>query len=350
MSIPALPQPDPNRLRTTLKELLEVDSPTGATADMEAEMQRRLSAFDVQIQTGQRGNVLATLGAGTPMRGLAAHLDTLGAMVQQIRPNGRLELTALGHWSVRFAEGARVTVCTESGPIRGTILPLLSSGHAYNEAVDTAPIGWDQVELRLDVSTKSKAQTQAVGVQPGDVVTVDPQPEFLPNGYLVSRFLDNKAAIACMLEMLHLIQDNGLEAAVPVCLAFTNAEEVGQGAGTCLPRSVTDLVSVDIAPVAANQNSSEHAATLGFKDQSGPHHRSLLLALERLARQHDIPTVRDVFRYYHSDCSSIQKAGYDTRTALLGFGTESTHGYERTHMDSLEAVTRLMLAWVLSKH
>lgn len=349
MSTNALPKPDLNRLCNTLDDLLAIDSPTGDTAAMEAHLRQRLASFPVQVETGARGNVLATLGDGKPTRALAAHLDTLGAMVQQIRPNGRLELTALGHWSARFAEGARVTVKSDAGPIRGTILPLLSSGHAYNEAVDTLPVGWDQVALRLDIATSSREQTEAAGVQPGDIVTVDPQPEFLSNGYVVSRFLDNKAAIACVLEMLTLMQEHGLAARVATCLAFTNAEEVGQGAGNCLPRSVTDMVSVDIAPVAPNQNSSEHAATLGFKDQSGPHHRQLLAELEAVASQHQIPTVRDVFRYYHSDCSSIQKAGYDTRTALLGFGTDSTHGYERTHIDSLCAITQLMLGWVLSK-
>ena len=345
---PTLPRPNLERLRATLDELLAIDSPTGYTADMEAEMRKRLAGFDVQVDTGHRGNVLATLGQGEPRRALAAHLDTLGAMVQQIRPNGRLELTPLGTWSARFAEGARATVVTTGGHIRGTVLPLLSSGHAYNDDVDTQPVSWSQVELRLDLPTNSSAESQAAGIQPGDIVTIDPQPEFLSNGYLVSRFLDNKAAIACVLEMLYLMQEHGLQAAIPTCLAFTNAEEVGQGAGNCLPRTVTDLVSVDIAPVAPNQSSTEHHATLGFKDQSGPHHRGLLETLETLAQRHDIPTVRDVFRHYHSDCSSIQKAGYDTRTALLGFGTDSTHGYERTHMDSLVAVTRLMLAWTVT--
>lgn len=342
-----LPTPDPKRLQQCLHELLLIDSPTGDTGAMEAEMMARLSYFDVDVTRTERGNVLAGFGA-QPKRAIAAHLDTLGAMVQSIWPNGRLELTPLGTWSSRFAEGARVTVKTDQGAIRGTILPKLASGHAYNQGVDEQPVNWEQLELRIDAHTLSADETRSLGVQPGDIVCIDPQPEFTDNGYCVSRFLDNKAAIACTLEMLHLLKDHQLTPEVPFLLAYTNAEEVGLGAGTALPDGLSELVSVDIAPVAANQSSSERQASIGFKDALGPHDRTLLKHLSQLAHSHDIATVRDVFRYYHSDCSSTLQAGNDVRTALLGFGTDSTHGYERTHMDSLIALTQLLLAYVLS--
>lgn len=340
-------QPQPDRIRTTLLELLAVASPTGDTEGMAELLRQRLKVFPVDVSTTNRGNVLAVLGDGEPTRALAAHMDTLGAMVQAIRPDGRLELTPLGTWSARFAEGARVTVRTSRTDIRGTVLPSLSSGHAYSDEVDTQPVSWSNLELRLDIPTGSAAETQAAGVQCGDIVAVDPQPECLPNGYVVSRFLDNKAGIACCLEALTLLKESRRKPRIPVCFAFTNAEETGYGAGTALPHSIKNLVSVDIAPVAPNQNSHEHCATLGYKDASGPHNRILLRRLEQLAIRQNIPCVRDVFRHYHSDCSSTLAAGYDTRTALLGFGTDSTHGYERTHINSLVAVTELMVAWVL---
>ncbi len=113
-------------------------------------------------------------------------------------------------------------------------------------------------------------------------------------------------------------------------------------------RGLRDLVSVDIAPVAANQNSREDSITLAYKDSLGPHDRTLLTHLATLAREHRLPWVRDVFRHYHSDCSSALNAGYDLRTAVVGFGTDSTHGYERTHVSSLQALTRLLLAYSLS--
>lgn len=343
-----LPKPNSERLKDFLNTLLAIDSPSGDTEEMECFMQSTLQPYGLRVNKTARGNIQAIIGEGQPKRAIAAHIDTLGAMVQSILPNGRLELVPLGHWSSRFAEGARVTLKTDSGAIRGTILPKHSSGHAYNKQIDTQPVAWSQVELRLDVKTSSKEETCELGVRPGDIVTIDPQPEFTENGFLVSRFLDNKAAVACTLELLEIIQANALNIQTPVMLVFTNAEEVGLGAGTALVDSVEELVSVDIAPVAANQNGREDRAVIGFKDELGPHNRNLLKQLDQLAQRHGIAADRDVFRFYHSDCSSALRAGHDLRSALLGFGTDSTHGYERTHIDSLVAVTQLLTAYVLS--
>ncbi|WP_108125277.1 M20/M25/M40 family metallo-hydrolase [Saccharospirillum mangrovi] len=342
----SLPQPNVERLTKTLFELLAIDSPTGDTAAMETHLEQRLAAFDVTLQRTQRGQVLAATGAN-PKRALAAHVDTLGAMVQAIRPDGRLELTPLGTWSARFAEGGRVTVKTDHGPIRGTVLPQLASGHAYNEAVDQQPVGWSQLALRLDIDSQTAAQTLAAGVLPGDIVCFDAQPE-LSNGFINSRFLDNKASIACTLEMLALLHEAGVKPASPILLAYTNAEEIGLGAGTALPAGLESLISLDIAPVAPNQTSRETAITLGMKDSLGPHSRSLLAELEQLCQAHQLPYVRDVFRHYHSDCSSALHAGHDLRTALVGFGTDATHGYERTHLDSLVALCRWLVAYALA--
>ena len=342
-------QPKPERLKDTLKTLLLIDSPTGDTEEMERFMIAKLSEYGLNIKRTARGNIQAFVGEGEPKRAIAAHIDTLGAMVQSILPNGRLELAPLGHWSSRFAEGARVTLKTDHEAIRGTILPKNSSGHAYNTAVDTQPVAWSQVELRIDKMTSSAQETYAIGIRPGDIVTIDPQPEFTESGFLVSRFLDNKAAVACFIELLELLKEQNKPLDIPLMLIFTNAEEVGLGAGTALLPSVDELVSVDIAPVAANQSGYENRAVIGFKDELGPHSRVLLKQLDHLAKSNCIAADRDVFRFYHSDCSSALKAGHDVRSALLGFGTDSTHGYERTHIDSLVAVTQLLLAYVNSE-
>src|SRR3546814_2447682 len=98
----------------------------------------------------RRGAIRAELPGRrkSPDRAVVAHLDTLGATVKGLKPNGRLALVPIGHWSSRFAEGARVTVFTDKGYYRGTILPLKASGHTYNTEIDTQPTYWDHVEDR----------------------------------------------------------------------------------------------------------------------------------------------------------------------------------------------------------
>jgi putative aminopeptidase FrvX len=129
---------------------------------------------------------------------------------------------------------------------------------------------------------------------------------------------------------------------------FTITEETGSGAAGALPWDVSEFVGIDIAPTAKGQESSEHAVTVAMQDSGGPYDFHLSRHLIKLAEGHDIPIRRDLFRYYHSDAQSAVAAGHDIRTALLAFGCDATHGYERTHIDSLAAMSRLVCGYLLS--
>ncbi len=106
---------------------------------------------------------------------MVAHLDTLGAMLKHLKPNGRLDVEPIGTWSSRFAEGARASIFSgQDNLFRGTILPLKASGHAYDKAVDTQPVGWDHVEVRVDEHSASRDDLLRLGIRAGDYVAVDP--------------------------------------------------------------------------------------------------------------------------------------------------------------------------------
>jgi putative aminopeptidase FrvX len=85
-----------------------------------------------------------------------------------------------------------------------------------------------------------------------------------------------------------------------------------------------------------------------MQDSGGPYDYHLSRHLLRLASDNELPVRRDLFRYYFSDAHSAVTAGHDIRTALLAFGCDATHGYERTHIDSLAALSRLLGAYILS--
>ena len=89
--------------------------------------------MNIPYEMTRRGAIRATLKGKQPRpaRAIVAHLDTLGAMVREIKSNGRLGIVPIGHWSSRFAEGGRLTVFTDKGQVRGTCLPLKTSGHAF---------------------------------------------------------------------------------------------------------------------------------------------------------------------------------------------------------------------------
>mgnify|MGYP001302816089 CR=1 FL=1 len=124
---------------------------------------------------------------------------------------------------------------------------------------------------------------------------------------------------------------------------------VTAGASAALHGEIAEMLSLDISIAAPGQNTSEHAATICMQDMSGPFDYHLTHKLIALAREHGIAHRRDIFRYYRSDSAAAVEAGNDIRTALVGFGADASHAQERTHRDALEALTKLVIAYMTSE-
>ncbi len=334
-----------------LKRLLRTPSPSGMTDVIVALVCSELEALKIPFELTRRGAIRATLKgqSSTPARALVGHLDTLGATVKAIRDNGRLEIVPVGHWSARFAEGARVNIFTDETQYRGTILPLKASGHTYNDEVDTQPSRWANVEVRIDAKTGSAAETRALGINVGDVVSVDPQPEFVKTGFIASRHLDDKAGVAAMMAAARAIGKAKTRLPIDCHLLFTLSEEIGVGASAVLHGDVSELVAVDNGTIAPGQNTSTYGVTIAMQDSSGPFDWHLTRSLIKLAQDNDIEHSRDVFRYYRSDGAAAVEAGNDIRAALVCFGLDASHGWERAHKDSLVALADLLTLYIQSE-
>ena len=217
---------DTDYLAAQLRALLAIPSPTGYTDTVVRYVSEELQRFGLEVELTRRGAIRAVRQGSrrAAARAIVSHLDTLGAQVKGLKSNGRLELVPIGTWSARFAEGARATIFAEDASYRGTILPLKASGHTFNEEVDTAPIGWAHVELRVDEIVRMPADVVKLGIDVGDTVAIDPQPEFLDNGFIVSRHLDNKAGVAVMLAAIEAMEREGSKTPVDLHWLFTIAE------------------------------------------------------------------------------------------------------------------------------
>jgi peptidase M42 family hydrolase len=344
---------DVDYLKATLLELLAIPSPAGLTDEIVHYTGGRLDAIGIPYELTRRGTIRGMLRRTLPERrseapacAIVAHLDTLGAMVRQVKANGRLALMPIGTWSSRWAEGGRVTVFTETARYRGTVLPLFASGHVYGDAIDTQPISWDQVELRVDQYVHGAADAAALGIQVGDFVAFDAAPELLDNGFIVSRYLDNKAGVAALLAALKAVVDAKVPIPMDCQPVFTLTEEVGSGARAVIEEDVSEVIGVDIGPVAGGQGASEHGVTIPLMDSAGPHDYHLTRRLLSICAEFGIPSNRDVFRFYHSDAGAAVSAGHDVRTALLCFGADASHGYERTHLSVLVNLAELLSLYI----
>jgi len=341
---------DTDYLLHILRELLAIPSPTGFTDRVVMRACAELEQLGVRFELTRRGAIRADLPGRqhTPDRAVVSHLDTLGAMVKRLKDNGRLELVPIGHWSSRFAEGARVTIFTDGNVFRGSILPLKASGHTFNEEIDTQPVSWDNVEIRPDAFADSRGDLERLGFNVGDFVAVDPGYELTDTGFVNSRYLDNKAGAAVMFAAIKAIRDGGIELPIDCHMLFTISEEVGSGASAVLHGDVAEMVTIDNGTSAPGQNSRETGVTVAMKDMVGPFDYHLTHRLLDLCRRFAIPHQRDVFRYYRSDSASALDAGNDIRTALVCFGVDASHGYERIHVDALASLAELTALYMQS--
>lgn len=346
-----LPEIDGSFLLEFLTELLNVPSPTGyAHLGIEYTREALCAYPELEIHLNRKGALTAIWqGEQNPIsRALTAHVDTLGAMIKEIKPNGRLRLTSIGWLLWNSVETEGCTVITQSGEkVRGSLLIEKASAHVYGNESHEQKRDDANMEVRLDVITHSERETRELGIEVGDFVIFDPRVE-LNNGFIRSRFLDDKACVACIVAAVGAMHIAGLKPRQTTCLHISNYEEVGHGAATGIPNTVSELVAVDMAAVGQGQNSDEFHATLCMKDSGGPYHFELSQRLRALANAHHIPYKTDIYPFYSSDGGSFWRAGGDVAVALIGPGIDASHNYERTHLQALLATTRWILAYLLS--
>ncbi|MDH3944934.1 MAG: M42 family metallopeptidase [Anaerolineae bacterium] len=345
-----LPEIDRDFLLEFLTTLLNTPSPTGYTAAAVDLIDSTLSEISGLKTSATRKGALVVDWPGKNQdhpRGLTAHVDTLGAIVKEIKPSGRLKLSQIGTFAWNTVEGEGCTIFTYKGStLRGSLLLDKASGHVHSVKVNETKRGDDNMEVRVDARTDSLQDTLDLGVAVGDFVAFDPRVEVV-NGFVRSRHLDDKAGVAALVAAVKALHDAGDSPAQNTTFLFSNYEEVGHGAAAGLPSDLEELVAVDMAAVGQGQTSDEFHATLCVKDTGGPYHHGLSQKLRRLAEEHEIPHKVDIYPYYGSDGEAYWRAGGDVAVALIGPGVDASHNYERTHMDALLATAQWIVAYLV---
>lgn len=347
----SLPQVDRQALIEFLTALLNTPSPTGFTENAIQFTQKAFTAIpNVETRRTRKGALMVKLAGAheDAPRALTAHVDTLGAMVKEFKPNGRLKINRIGGYAWNVIEGEGLTIFTRSGKaIRGSLLIETASIHVHSDRVSSTERNEENMEVRLDEITANAEETAALGIQVGDFIAFDPRVE-VTNGFVRSRYLDDKACVACILAAFKALTGAGLQPRQTVYALISNYEEVGHGASTGFVPEVGELVAVDMAAVGKGQTSDEFHASLCVKDSGGPYDHRLSNHLRDLAEENAIPFKVDIYPRYGSDGEALWHSGADIAVALIGPGVDASHNYERTHIDALLATTQWIMAYLLS--
>ena len=335
-------------LTETMKRLIEVPSPVGYYEKMKPVIEELAASLGYAVTYDNRDTAYITVAGEDPSKTvcLSTHADTLGLMVRGINGDGTLRIRALGGINYANVEGENVTVHTRSGKTyTGMLICKHHSSHAYDDA-KTMERNENTVYVLLDEDVKTAADVRALEIRNGDYVSIDPRFTLTETGYVKSRFIDNKAAMACSFAVLKAIKENGLKPRFNTVFSFSFYEEIGFG-GVVVPAEISEYVAVDIAILGPDSDGSERAVTLCAKDAAMPYDYDLTNRLIAAAKRNGIDYAVDLFYRYGSDAGQAIKGGNNVRAAAFGMGVYSSHGVERAHLKGIEDTARLMLAYAL---
>lgn len=317
-------------------ELLAIDSPSGYGEKVTGYLLDELGRIGVKAERTVKGGVLADFGGEDRENAilLEAHCDTLGAMVHQIKEDGRLRLTPVGGMRPENAEAENCRIITKSGKIyEGTCQLINASVHVNDEY--GVKRTWDNVEVVIDEPVRSKEEVKKLGVMNGDYVCFEPRTRTTESGYIKSRFLDDKISAAILLGYAKYLKDNQIVPGRRVYAHFTIFEEVGHGASASCPAGVREIWSVDMGCVGDGLECTEHEVSICAKDSGGPYSYGVVSRMIRTAQEHGLGFAVDIYPHYGSDAEATLAAGNDVLHGLIGPGVYASHGYERTHRDGV---------------
>lgn len=330
------------------KKILSIDSPTGYTKEAADYIIQEYEALGYHPVETVKGGVLVEIG-GTDDKDailLEAHADTLGAMVREIKGNGRLRVSPLGGLNPINTETENCRVITKSqGVYEGTFQLENASIHVNKEYSDTKR-SFDTMEVVLDEKVSTLEETKKLGIMVGDIVAFEPRTVITQKGYIKSRFLDDKLSVGILLGFAKFLKEEKITTKRRIYHHITVYEEVGHGACGTVPQGVTEILSVDMGCVGEGLECREHQVSICAKDSVGPYSYQVVANLIQAAKEHDIDFAVDVYPAYGSDADAALSAGHDCRHGLIGAGVYASHGYERSHVDGVKATLELLKAYL----
>lgn len=328
---------------STLEEILKINSPTGYTIDVINHLEKIFIGLKLIIKKTNKGSLLVSFNEN-PELIVTGHIDTLGAMVKEVNDNGTIGITRIGGLELNSFEGEYVTIRNYKGRLfRGTFLLNNPASHV-NKKLSETKRSTENMSIRLDELVRSADDVNKLGISVGDFIFYDNRFEFTESGFVKSRFLDDKACAAVMIEMIKEFAASGFNKKVG--FYFSNYEETGHGSCVGIPGSAKELLVLDMAVIGEGCAGREDAVSICVKDSSGPYDFTVTNKLKELAINNNIDFETDIYPYYGSDGSAALTAGYDVRVGLIGPGVSASHGVERTHQKALEETYKLTKLYI----
>lgn len=352
MTQPLHPKLDRTYMLDILERLLGTPSPSGYCSTIMKLIKDEAAKLGHNLETTPKGNGIITIPGRRPdpreVIALTAHVDTLGAMVRSVKSSGTLRFTPVGGYAMSTVESEYCLIHTRDGrTYEGTVLTTKPSVHVFSGARDFKREEAN-MEIRIDEPVKTKDDVLKLGIGVGDYISWDPRTKVLPNGFVKSRHLDDKASVAALFALLEWMHREGRTPDRTVKIIISTYEEVGHGS-SYIPPDITEMIAVDMGAIGDDLSATEYDVSICAKDSSGPYDYEMTSALVSLAKREGIPHAVDIYPHYGSDASAALHGGSNIRAALIGPGVHASHSMERTHGDAVANTAALLAAYLFEE-
>ena len=343
---------DPERLRDLLEEVVGVDSTVGYYPEVHAYLGRKLREMGYELYVDNKATMYVLVEGEDSSRTVCvgAHLDTIGLVVRGLNDDGTLRVRKLGGINYHSIEGETCRIhCRDGRVVPGQVICNKHSVHVFEDA-RTVERDENNMSVSIVGDVSCPDDARALGVTQGAVCSIDPHFQAFDNGYIVTRNIDDKAAVAVLLDVLAWLSETGRKPAFDTLFAFPMYEEIGHG-GSFVPDDVSEYVALDITLIGPDYDSDEHSVGVIVSDAKGPYDWELSNRLIRCAEEActEGRWNTQVCFHYSTDANAAYVLGNDVASGAFGMACLNSHGRERCHVDAIVETERLCRAYVMGE-
>jgi putative aminopeptidase FrvX len=199
--IRAQDRPDPLAPLAEIEAFLQVPAVAGREEAARGFVRQRLGSLPAEVD--KAGNLVLTLGSGTPKRLVVCPLGEPGLIVSRIEPDGYLRVVPVGAggagalWPQSFEGNTVVIGGSRSWVPGGMVQRSVHLMQGAPDPPDRRPFGFE--DAWIDVGAESAAEAEALGIRVLDPVALIPRPTRLAGGRIAGPSSRLKGACIAMI-------------------------------------------------------------------------------------------------------------------------------------------------------
>lgn len=194
-------------LFTKIKTVTELDGIAGYEHEVRDYLREKITPLVDRVETDGLGGIFGIRqqdDENSPKVMVAAHMDEVGFMVSDIKPDGTIRVVEIGGWNPLVVSSQRFTLYTRSGQaipiISGSVPPHLLRGTSGGSLPKVS-------DIIFDAGFTDKDEAQSYGVTPGDIIVPASETILTANQkHIISKAWDNRYGVLMVTELLEHLQ------------------------------------------------------------------------------------------------------------------------------------------------